>query len=217
MPRSWAQGREHMSSDDSDDDDDVPLNPSVVKPKAPDGVGSFQLRGGVPPGVEKLGEAAEESAAIAGEDVTVVLQFPDREISVQVRACRPQPEPARAARRAARSRAKPAASRPPVLPRVSDEDGAHSRAAQAQSEGGAGQYGSQTCTPPRLSLPRAPRARPVACAEAHAESRSPPARPHCPAQEMRLAESDQVMIDPLSLNDYPVAGQKVLRVKVTEL
>lgn len=34
---------------------------------------------------------------------------------------------------------------------------------------------------------------------------------------MRLAESDQVMIDPLSLNDYPVAGQKVLRVKVTEL
>ena len=37
------------------------------------------------------------------------------------------------------------------------------------------------------------------------------------AQEMRLAENDQVMIDPLSLNDYPIAGQKVVKVKVTVL
>lgn len=37
------------------------------------------------------------------------------------------------------------------------------------------------------------------------------------AQEMRLAENDQVMIDPLSLNDYPISGQKVVKVKVTVL
>jgi hypothetical protein len=34
---------------------------------------------------------------------------------------------------------------------------------------------------------------------------------------MRLAENDQVMIDPLSLNDYPITGKKVVKVKVTVL
>jgi len=43
------------------------------------------------------------------------------------------------------------------------------------------------------------------------------AQPPHDAQEMRLAETDQVMIDPLSLNDYPIAGQKVVKVKVSFL
>jgi hypothetical protein len=37
------------------------------------------------------------------------------------------------------------------------------------------------------------------------------------AQELRL-ESDDVMIDPMSLNDYPlIAGQKLVKVKVSLL
>lgn len=78
----------------------------------------------------------------------------------------------------------------------------------------------------RAKRPPAPRPARL-LADARSPRRPRPARLRVPAtcepgllnrdsaQEMRLADSDQLMIDPLSLNDYPITGQKVVKVKVT--
>lgn len=114
------------------DDDDLPLNePTSVKPKAPDGLNAFHL------GVSRSGVEMEEeeNAAIAGEDVTVLLQFPNKEVSVQVSAPLPcsfgvSPRP----------RSRPAHRAPRPTPRrcrcCADEDGTHCRAAQAEGARG---------------------------------------------------------------------------------
>lgn len=107
-----------------DEDDDVPLNDvSSVKPKAPDGVSAFQLASSGRSGAEMF---EEENAAIAGEDLTVVLQFPDKEISVQVRPAPPRGVPTSHVIDICSS-----LSRRFAL--CADEDGSHGRAAQAQS------------------------------------------------------------------------------------
>jgi len=111
------------------EDDDVPLNEVLgAKPKAPEGVSAFNLGKSGRSGAEMF---EEENAAIAGEDLTVVLQFTDKEFSAQARGvgalCGP------------RSNQFPrllSHSRVPTIRAASlcrsDEDGAHGRAAQAQ-------------------------------------------------------------------------------------
>lgn len=64
-----------------EDDEDLPLGLPSVKPKPPDGVSAFSL-GQTPPSATDMDE--EQNAAIASEDVTVVLQFSDKEVEVPV-------------------------------------------------------------------------------------------------------------------------------------
>ncbi|KAG8464531.1 hypothetical protein KFE25_009899 [Diacronema lutheri] len=123
------------------EDDDVPLNEVLgAKPKAPEGVSAFNLGKSGRSGAEMF---EEENAAIAGEDLTVVLQFTDKEFSAQMK----MGHTVELLKHKARE----------MLDDMSAK------------------------------------------------------------LEMRLAETDQVMIDPLSLNDYPIAGQKVVKVKVSFL
>lgn len=75
-----------------DDEDDVPLGLPSVKPKPPEGVSAFSL-GQAPPSAADMDE--EQNAAIASEDLTVVLQFSDKEVEVPVRAPARRPRPAR--------------------------------------------------------------------------------------------------------------------------
>jgi hypothetical protein len=64
-----------------DDDEDLPLGLPSPKPKAPDGVSAFSL-GQAPRSAADMDE--EQNAAIASEDLTVVLQFSDKEVEVPV-------------------------------------------------------------------------------------------------------------------------------------
>lgn len=68
-----------------DDDEDVPLNPAPTeKPKVPEGISAFNIAS-ARSGADLF---EEESAAIAGEDVTIIVQLPDKELEVKVRGGR---------------------------------------------------------------------------------------------------------------------------------
>mmetsp|Transcript_28010 Transcript_28010/g.82329 ORF Transcript_28010/g.82329 Transcript_28010/m.82329 type:complete len:153 (+) Transcript_28010:14-472(+) len=137
---SLGQRGASISSNRMDDDEDLPLNVPGEKPKAPDGVHAFQLGHGQKSGAELF---EEENAAVAGEEVTVILQMPDKEVPVQMKM-------------------------------------------------------GHTVELLKLKL------------REHLEDLSL-------NMEMRLADSDQVMIDPLSLNDYPITAKSSVKVKVTLL
>ena len=67
-----------------DFDDEVPLGLPSLKPKPPDGVSAFSL--GEAPRSAAADMDEEQNAAIASEDLTVVLQFSDKEVEVPVSA-----------------------------------------------------------------------------------------------------------------------------------
>mmetsp|Transcript_5968 Transcript_5968/g.15289 ORF Transcript_5968/g.15289 Transcript_5968/m.15289 type:complete len:125 (-) Transcript_5968:454-828(-) len=65
-----------------DDDEDVPLNPAPSeKPKMPEGIAAFSI-GNARSGADMF---EEENAAIAGEDVTIIVQLPDKELEVKMK------------------------------------------------------------------------------------------------------------------------------------
>jgi len=160
-----------------DDDEDVPLNPAPSeKPKMPEGIAAFSI-GNARSGADMF---EEENAAIAGEDVTIIVQLPDKELEVKMKMGHTVELLKLKARELLGD-----TSIKLVCMRL--------RHALCSSR----EHGQAfRCGPDRgLCVLPTPNGRKFA------------------AQELRLADSDQVLIDPLSLNDYPIDSKDTVKVK----